>query len=84
MTSDDGSPLTVTGYSWNTTRCYANSNGERRCFPAGVTTQSVRKDYLLAKDAGTITCTATISSVDYVFTSNEFTLRISGTHVAIL
>ena len=63
-------------YSWNTTGCYVNNRGERRCFPAGQTTQSVCKIGVFAKDAGTITCTATVRGVDY--TSEQFTLRISG------
>jgi len=66
-------PLT---YLWNTEGCYFNNRNEQRCFPAGKTTQSVSEDDLLAKDAGTITCTATILGVEY--TSDEFTLRISG------
>ena len=76
VTSNDGSPVTVTGYSWNTTGCYINSRGENRCFPVGKNTASVSKDSLLAIDSGTITCTATISDTD--FTSQSLTLRISG------
>ena len=76
VTSDDGSPFTVMDYSWDTTGCYVNNRNERRCFPAGQTTQTVSEDDLLARDAGTITCTATISGIDY--TSPSFTLRISG------
>ena len=63
-------------YQWNTEGCYVYNDNERRCFPAGKTTQSVSEDDLLAKDAGSITCTATILGVEY--TSDEFTLRISG------
>ena len=63
-------------YHWNTEGCYVNNRNERRCFPTGKTTQSVSEDDLIAKDAGTITCTATILGVEY--TSDEFTLRISG------
>jgi len=58
-------------YQWNTEGCYV-----QRCFPAGKITQSVSEDDLLAKDAGAITCTATILGVNY--TSDEFTLHISG------
>jgi len=63
-------------YQWNTEGCYVNNVNESRCFPAGQTTQSVSEDDLIAIDAGTITCTTTILGVEY--TSNEFTLRISG------
>ena len=76
VTSNDGSPITVTGYSWDTTGCYVNSRGENRCFPVGKNTASVSKDNLLAIDSGTITCTATINGTDY--TSPSLTLRISG------
>jgi len=38
--------------------------------------QSVIGNNLLAKDAGTITCTVTIGGIDY--TSGPLTLRISG------
>ena len=78
MTSDDGSPVTVTDYSWNTTRCFTNNNHDvPTCFPTNLTTQNVTGNNLLAEDAGTITCTATIGGVDY--TSGPLTLRISGT-----
>ena len=66
-------------YSWNTTRCYTNNNyndGDPRCFPYNQTTQNVTDDDVTAEDAGTITCTVTISGSDY--TSGPFTLRISG------
>ena len=66
-------------YQWNTTGCYTNSrftNVNRQCFPHGQTTQNVTSNNLLAHDAGTITCTVTISGSDY--TSDSFTLRISG------
>ena len=73
------SSLTVTFYQWNTAGCYTNcrftpSNPE--CFPHGQTTQSVTGYDLNAEDAGTITCTVTISGSEY--TSEPFTLRISG------
>ena len=45
------------------------------------TTQNVSEDDLLARDAGTVTCTATINGVEY--TSGPFTLRISGSHVIL-
>ena len=69
-------PSVPVTYQWNTEGCYVNNHNERRCFPTGKTTQSVSEDDLIAKDAGTITCTATILGVEY--TSDEFTLRISG------
>ena len=46
------------------------------CFPHGQTTQKVNGNNLNAEDAGTITCTVTISGRDY--TSRPLTLRISG------
>ena len=79
VTSDDRSSFTVTSYQWNTTGCYTHPNsnsGSPSCFPHGQTTQNVTDDDVTAWDAGTITCTVTISGVDY--TSEPFTLRISG------
>ena len=79
VTSDDGSSFTVTSYQWNTTGCYTNSKftgSNPECFPHGQTTQNVTGNDLNAEDAGTITCTVTISGSDY--TSEPFTLRISG------
>ena len=73
------SSLTVTSYQWNTDDCYTNMQftpSNRQCFPHGQTTQSVTGNNLNAEDAGTITCTVTISGSDY--TSGPFTLRISG------
>ena len=66
-------------YQWNTAGCYTHPNfnsGNPRCFPHGQTTHSVTGNDLNAEDAGTITCTVTTSSSDY--TSEPFTLRISG------
>ena len=66
-------------YQWNTSGCYINpafNSGNPRCFPYGNTSQSVTGNDLNAEDAGTITCTVTISGSDY--TSEPFTLRISG------
>ena len=83
VTSSDGLPFTVTNYQWNTTGCYVNNRGERRCFPTGQTTQNVTGNDLLAEDAGTISCTVTVNSES--FTSGPFTLRISGTvHTVII
>ena len=76
------SSLTVTSYQWNTAGCYTNSKftgSNPQCFPHGQTgpnVQSVTDNDLNAEDAGTITCTVTISGSDY--TSAQFTLRISG------
>ena len=75
----DPSPVISVSFSWNTTRCYTNSdynNGVPACFPHNQTTQSVTGNDLTAEDAGTITCTVTISGNEY--TSGPFTLRISG------
>ena len=72
-------PLTNVTYSWNTTRCYRNSNyggGNSRCFPLSQTTQNVIGYNLTAEDAGTITCTITIDGNEY--TSGPFALRISS------
>ena len=93
VTSNDGSPVTVTGYSWNTTGCFTvtatryswnttgwfrNYYGYVSCFPDGKTTQNVSEDSVLARDAGTVRCTAIINSES--FTSGPFTLRITGMH----
>ena len=76
---DDGSLFTVTSYSWNDAGCYSDSrytnNNDRLCFPLGQSSQMVM-DNVIAHDAGTITCTVTISGSDY--TSEPLTLRISG------
>jgi len=78
VTSRDGSTPTVTNYQWNTTGCYTRHYFlPPTCFPVDQTTQNVSSNNLLAKDAGTITCTVTISGVNY--TSGPLTLRISGT-----
>jgi len=78
----DPSPPAGTTYQWNTTGCFTNSLiTTPLCFPAGQTTQSVTDNNLLDRDAGTITCTATINSLDY--TSRPLTLRISGNKINI-
>ena len=72
-------PVINVTYSWNTTRCYTNPNyagGNPRCFPNGHTTQNVTDSDVTAEDAGTITCNINISN--YVYTSEPFTLHISG------
>ena len=78
-TASDGSSVTVNSYSWTATNCYARNGGvQDPCFysvgdPTG---QNVTSSGVLATDAGTVTCTATIDGVDY--TSDPLTLRISG------
>ena len=77
--SDNGSSFTVTSYQWNSEECYTNPNfndSNPSCFPHGQTTQTVTDDNVTAEDSGTITCTVSIDNKDY--TSNPFTLRISG------
>ena len=77
VTSSDGSAFTVTNYLWDTTRCYTNvAHDTPTCFPTGQTTQSVTGNSLLAEDAGTVTCTATIAGSNY--SSGPLILRISG------
>ena len=79
VTSNDGSSFTVTSYQWNTDGCYNHTQytgSNPQCFPHGRTTQNVTGNDLNAKDAGTITCTAAINGSNY--TSESFTLRISG------
>jgi len=78
VTSSDGSNPTVTNYQWTTTGCFTNNaHTTPTCFPTGQTTQSVTGNNLLAEDAGTITCTATIDGVG-TRPSGPLTLRISG------
>ena len=75
----------TTAYRWGTTGCYTNiahNSGNPTCFPTGQTTQNVTGNNLLANDAGTITCTATIGGEYYI--SDEFTLLISGVYVTCL
>ena len=72
-------PSSSVTYQWNTTGCYTNSKftgSNPECFPHGQTTQNVTGNNLNAEDAGTITCTVTISGSEY--TSGPFTLRISS------
>ena len=72
-------PSSSVTYQWNTTGCYTNAqftDSNPVCFPHSQTTQNVTGNDLNAEDAGTITCTVTISGSDY--TSEPFTLRISG------
>ena len=72
-------PSSTVTYKWDTTGCYTHpdsNSGTPSCFPYDQDTQNVTDDDVTAEDAGTITCTVTISGADY--TSEPFTLRISG------
>ena len=78
-TTEDGSPVTaVTSYSWIATNCYDRTGGvQSPCFYSGGRTgYNITDNSLLATDAGTVTCTATIGSAS--FTSDPLTLRLSG------
>ena len=78
-TASDGSPVTVTSYEWTATNCYTRAGGvQNPCFYSvgNPTGQNVTSSGVLAPDAGTVTCTATIDGMDY--TSAPLTLRISG------
>ena len=84
-TTADGSPLTVTSYSsvtsysWTATNCYNHTGGvQDSCFYSGGSTNNVTGFNLLAQDAGTVTCSATVDGIS--FTSDPLTLRISGEH----
>ena len=84
MVTLSGSFTGTTTYRWDTTGCYTNSahnSGNPTCFPTGQTTQNVTSNNLMADDAGTITCTVTLDGVDY--TSDPFTLRVSGEQILI-
>ena len=75
----DPTPSSSVTYQWSATGCYTNARftgGNAQCFPFGQTMQIVTGNDLVAHDAGTVTCTVTISGSDY--TSHPFTLRISG------
>ena len=75
-------PSSSVTYRWNTTGCYTNNQftpSNPECFPHDQATQNVTGNNLNAEDAGTITCTVTISGSDY--TSEPLTLRISGEHL---
>ena len=72
-------PSSSVTYRWNTAGCYTNNKftpSNPECFPRSQTTRSVTGNNLNAQDAGSITCTVTIRGSDY--TSEPFTLRISG------
>ena len=74
----DGSSVTASSYSWTATNCYNRTGGiHDPCFYSGGRTgYNITDNSLLAPDAGTVTCTATIGSAS--FTSDPLTLRISG------
>ena len=81
VTTPDGSPVTATSYRWTGTNCYTGSSGIT-CFYDGQTGQTITdSNGVLAPDAGTVTCTATVAGVDY--TSEPLTLRISGKQLII-
>ena len=65
-------------YHWTAMDCYNHSVGVNdSCFYSGnKTRQNITGYDLLAQDAGTVTCTATIDGDNY--TSDPLTLRISG------
>ena len=75
-TAADRSPANVTSYHWNVINCY-DDDGVYPCFYSqGQTAQNITGYNLLAIDAGTMNCTATIDGTNY--TSDPLTLRISG------
>ena len=78
VTTADGSPVTVTSYSWTASHCYDHTGGvQSPCFySGGHTGYNITGNSLLAPDAGTVSCTVTIGSTN--FTSDPLTLRISG------
>ena len=77
--SKDGSSSALSNFRWKNTGCSTNRrHTASTCFPTNQTTQTVTGKNLLAEDAGTITCTVSIGGVDY--TSEPFTLHISGIH----
>ena len=69
-------------YQWNKTDC---PTAQRRichdCFPQNQTAQNISIENLLAKDAGRITCSASVDGVPYL--SEPLTLRISGMHCSV-
>ena len=70
--------VNVTSYHWTAVDCYNHSKGiDDPCFYSGNKAgQNITGYDLLAQDAGTVTCTATIDDVNC--TSDPLTLRISG------
>ena len=84
VTIPGGSSINTTSYSWTATDCYNRTGGvQSPCFYSGGRTGNIiTEDSLLAPDAGTVTCTATIAGVNY--NSDPLTLRISGKHLMYL
>ncbi|XP_065905199.1 cell adhesion molecule DSCAML1-like isoform X2 [Dysidea avara] len=79
VNASDNSHFKVSSFHWNTKGCYNNSGyhrGKPRCFPHDQKTQRVVGVDLTAKDAGTISCAATIKYRKHY--SSSFTIRISG------
>ena len=77
-------PSSSVTYQWNTDMCYTNmrfTGSNPECFPHDQTSQTVTDNNLNAEDAGTVTCTVTISGS--VYTSGPFTLRISGEQLVV-
>ena len=77
-TPADGSPVTGVSYSWHDIGCYNNNHGvQNPCFYRLYTTgNNITDNNLRAEDAGSVTCTVSVSSESY--TSDSLTLRISG------
>ena len=76
-TEADGSPANVISYHWNVISCYDSHDILNPFFNSSDQTgQNIIGNKLLAQDAGTVSCTATINGTDY--TSDPLTLRISG------
>ena len=77
-----GSSATVTSYYWTRVNCYSmnavNAARDSCFYDSNPTGQNISSgdDGVVANDAGTVTCTATINGTNY--TSNPLTLRISG------
>ena len=78
VTPANASSHSVTSYHWTAVNCYNHSEGVNdSCFYSGNKTgQNITGCDLLAQDAGTVNCTATIDGVNY--DSDPLTLRISG------
>jgi len=75
----DPTPPADATYQWDTTRCFTNGvHTSPTCFPGDKTTRSITDINLLAEDAGTVMCIATINNTGYY--SEPFTLRVSGIH----
>ena len=77
-TTADGSLVTGASYSWTVTDCYNHTTGvDPPCFYyGGQTIRNITTNNLLAQDAGSVTCIATVDGVS--FTSDSLTLHISG------